>query len=61
MKNLTKIQLINYPLHQLAINNLLIIHFFEFIKLAKVAIFQVISNVEDDITFFTLTFIKRKI
>lgn len=56
-----KIQLINYRSHQLAINNLLIVHFFEFMKFAQMAIVQVVSNVEDETTFFTLTFMKWKL
>jgi hypothetical protein len=44
--------------HQHAINNVLDVCLFEFMKLIQMAIVQVISNVEDEITFFTLTFIK---
>lgn len=44
--------------HQLATNIVLDVYFFEFTKLIQMAIVQVISNVEDKKTFFTLTFIK---
>jgi hypothetical protein len=44
--------------HRLATNNVLDVYLFEFIKLIQMAFVQVISSVEDERTFFTLTFIK---
>jgi len=45
-------------LHQFSINNLLVVCLFEFIKLVQMAIVQVISNIKNEKTFFTLTFVK---
>jgi hypothetical protein len=44
--------------HQLATNNLLVVYFYEFMKLAKLVIVQVIRSVEDENTFSTLSFMK---
>jgi hypothetical protein len=43
---------------QLATNNLLVVYFYEFMKLAKLVIVQVIRSVEDEKTFSTLSFMK---
>lgn len=45
----------------LAINNLLIVHIFEYMKLVKLTIVQVIGNVKDEWTFSTLAFMKSKL
>jgi hypothetical protein len=38
--------------HQLVTNNLLVVHFFEFMKLVQmVNVVQIVSNVKDEITF----------
>jgi len=44
--------------HQLATSNVLDVCLLEFMKLIPMAIVRDISNVEDERTFFTLTFIK---
>jgi hypothetical protein len=41
---------------QPARNNLSMVHFYEFMKLAKLVTIQVIGNVEDEKTFSTLNF-----
>ncbi len=43
---------------QLATSNLLVVHFYEFMKLAKLVIVQVIGSVEDEFFFSTLSFTK---
>jgi hypothetical protein len=43
---------------QLATSNLLVVRFYEFVKLAKLVIVQVIGSVEDEKTFSTLSFMK---
>ncbi len=47
--------------HQLATNNLLVHHFSKFMQLAELADVRVISNVDDEKTFSTLTFMKPKL
>ncbi len=46
---------------QLATNNLLVVCFFEFMKVAKLAIVQIIRNVEDEKTFSIVNFMKSKL
>jgi ABC-type antimicrobial peptide transport system permease subunit len=43
---------------QLATNNLSMVRLYEFMKLAKLVIFQVIGSLEDEKTFSTLNFMK---
>jgi hypothetical protein len=47
--------------HQLVTNSLLVAHLFEFMKLIKLAIVQVVGSVEDERTFSTLFFIMSKL
>jgi hypothetical protein len=47
--------------HQLATNNLLVHCLFEFMRLAKLVIVQVIGSVENERTFSTLDFMKSKL
>lgn len=46
--------------HQLATNNMLIVHHFEFMKLVQMTIDQVIGGVEDERAFSTPTFMESK-
>jgi len=46
---------------QLATNNLLVQHFSKFMQLVKLAVIQVINNVDDERTFSALTFMKSKL
>ncbi len=46
--------------HQLATNNLLVVHHFKFMKLVQITIDQVIGGVEDERTFLTPTFMESK-
>jgi hypothetical protein len=48
-------------MHQLATNNLLVAHLFEFMKLAQMTIVQIIGSVEDERTFSMLTVTKFKL
>jgi hypothetical protein len=47
--------------HHFAINNLLVVYLFEYIKLVQMAIVQIIGNIKNERTFSTLTFMKSKL
>jgi hypothetical protein len=46
---------------QLAINNLLVVHIFEYMKLTNLIIIQVVGSVKDERTLSTLAFMKSKL
>jgi hypothetical protein len=56
-----KIMSLNYGVNLPCANNLLVVHLLGFVKLTEMAIVQIINNIKDERTFFTLIFMKFKV
>jgi hypothetical protein len=61
MEELKDENLVNKLWCQLAINSLLVVHFFEFMKLVELTLVQIIVGIIDERTIFTFTFMKFKL